>query len=194
MIPGPAFHFEGPREPDLDTQEKDAREEIGMREKFAKAIWRVLPCFVTESAISRMGLENVATLLEEFHGALRDHFCKDVEYHLGKLIERRKNPERGFPPKPTDEQLVSAQMNVSRFEDAIAAMDNLGEKEQYAFGAYVAMMRPILEGNLDQARQHLTWIQTAIERFDEAIDEATESSVSNGQAAGEEKHPDEAES
>jgi hypothetical protein len=51
-------------------------------------------------------------------------------------------------------------------------------------------MRPILEGNLDQARQHLTWIQTAIERFDEA----TESSVSNGQAAGEEKHPDEAES
>jgi hypothetical protein len=189
MIPGSAFHFEGPREPDFDTQEREVRDEIAKRERLAKAIWRVLPCFVTQSALDRMGLETVAGLLEDFHTNLRDYFCSDVEFHLGKLLERRKNPERGFPPKPTDEQLVSAQMSVSRLEDAIAAMDDLGEKEQYAFGAYVAMMRPILEGNLDQARQHLTWIQTAMERFDEA----TETSVSNGQADGEEKDPDEAE-
>jgi hypothetical protein len=196
MILGPALMRGFPAGPpvrDFDSEEENLKADIALNERFAKSIWRILPAFVTDSAIQRMGgIEGIANVLEEFHRTFRDWMCLGLEAELESLREERARPPQTWkPPKPTIEELASAQMNVQRLEDAIAAMDNLGEKESYAFGAYVAMMRPILEGNVDQARSYLNSMQA---RMDDVDDEATETSVSKGQAAGEEKHPDEAES
>ena len=166
MIPHrfPGVMYPAPPVRDFDTEEEDLKTEIAGHERLANSIWRILPCFVTDSAVQRMGLENIAHVLADFHRELRAYLCEGFEAQLEGLAEERKRPRQSFrPPKPSDEELVSAQMNVQRMEDAIAAIDNLGEKENYAFGAYVAMMRPILEGNLDQARQSLSWIQQRME-------------------------------
>jgi hypothetical protein len=195
MIPGPILMkgFPAPAARDFDAEEENLKADIALNERFAKSIWRILPAFVTESAIQRMGgIEGIATVFEEFHQTFRDWMCLGLEFDLQQLRQQRTRPPQTWkPPKPTIEELASAQMNVQRFEDAIVAMDNLGEKEEYAFGAYVAMMRPILEGNLDQARQALNWIQKRMEEPD--MDEASTPAMSNGEQDGEEKKGGEAE-
>jgi len=184
MMPGPPVR-------DFDADEASLKANIALNERLADSIWRILPGFVTDSAIQRMGgIEGIANVLEEFHRTFRDWMCLGLEAELETLREERARPPQTWkPPKPTIEELASAQMNVQRLEDAIAAMDNLGEKESYAFGAYVAMMRPILEGSVDQARSYLNSMQA---RMDDTDDEAIETSVSNGPVDGEEKNRDEA--
>jgi hypothetical protein len=188
MNPGMPIYIPEPPTRNLDQEEQDARNEIRKRERFANSIWRALPCFVTQSAIERMGLESVATVLEDFRNNLRDYFCADVEFHLARLMEYRKSPQKspmGYP-KPTPEDLYSAQLTVERLEAAIVGIDKMAEQENYAFGAATEMMRPMLEIQLDQSRRTLEHIQS---RLDEP-DEAGQSSMSNETPASEATKPE----
>lgn len=185
MIEGAEFY---PQSPDFDAQEKHCREAIKLRERLAESTWRVMPCFIHQTAIDRMGLENVGTVLEQFHGALRDFLCEGVEYHLAQMLKQREHGSSWKPPKPSVEDLMAAQLQVQRLEEAVAAMDQLSEKENYAFGAAMAMMRPLTEVQLDEAKRRLTYIQTRMEESDEAA----ESPMSNAPQPGEVENSDEA--
>jgi hypothetical protein len=135
------------------------------------------------------GPENVAEILGDFHANLRDWFCADVEFHLARLIEQRDNPQSLWKEqKPTIEQLMAAQLNVQRLEEAIEGMETLSEKDNHIFAGATAMMRPMIEMQLDSARQQLTWIQSKMEQSDEAA----QSPMSNVEPAGEGASPDEA--
>jgi hypothetical protein len=84
--------FPVPQSPDLDQYENDLRATLARQERFANSIWRLLPAFMPQSAIDRMGLETVATLLDQFHSSFRDYLCEGVEKGLTALAVRRQNP------------------------------------------------------------------------------------------------------
>lgn len=168
--------------PDFDLIESAMRKDIATHERLALAIYRALPAFVSESAVQRMTIDSIAELLSEFHGALRDFMCAGLEDRLGMVQQQRNLPMSVFrAPKPTPEDLYNAQKTVERLEESLGGVEQMETTERYGMGAAAAMMRPMIEQQLDYARHSLERIQAAID----APDEAGQSSMSNEAQPGE---------
>jgi hypothetical protein len=184
MIPGRPVFYPQPPQRDFDGEEKDLRADIALNERLVDSLLRILPAFVTESGVQRMGNEGITILLLNFRNTLRDWMCLGLEQNLADLQVHRANPAPMYrQPKPTPEQWATAQINVQRMEEAVEAMNNLADKEAHAFAGPIALMRPMIEIQLDAAWQHLEYIRSAMEEPE--VDGSQTPEVSNEPASGE---------
>ena len=185
MMPTPPY-------PDTAEQIEAISSEIKTREVLAHAIWRVLPAFFPQSAVERMGIDNLDTILLGVRGALRDCLCHPLEFHLTgirKMAERMKDrPASPWSGGYKIEDLIKAQEQVSLIENAMEKIEGMPEDEPGSEMARSVML-PIYELQLSQARNFLSSIQ---EYLEPKPDEATSPAMSNETKPGEVETPEEA--
>jgi hypothetical protein len=143
--------------------------QIQKREALAYAAWILAPAFIPDSAIERMGLDNIHRGLETFRIALRDFLCVELEQRLADL-EQNPMPivAEVRKMKPPIEMLITAQEQAATLEKNLAKLQNLPD-DTVGIELIEAVMIPQLEMQLASARSYLSSIQRAMEEPDDEI-------------------------